>query len=73
MNHTCLIAAGTDYFWPMLILGLVASGAFDCYTGTTQWGRHLEYSKDDDPFPFIVIVGMKFVAALLIGACILSL
>ncbi len=71
MLSVFLLAAEDNYIWPTLVLVLVATGAWDCYSGTTQWGRYLEYSKDDDPGPFIILVGLKFVAALLIAACIL--
>lgn len=72
MHSTIHVAAGTDYVWPTLILVFAGSGALDCYMGTTQWGRYLEYSKDDDPGPFTILVGLKFVAALLITVCIFS-
>lgn len=53
-------------FWPILAAGLALSAAWDCYSGSTRFGRYLEFDKDDNAGSFIILVGLKFVAALLV-------
>jgi len=66
----------TDFFgeafvklltWPNFAAYLVLSAAWNCYTGQVRFGDYLDFDKDDTG-PFIILVGLKFVAALLILA-----
>jgi hypothetical protein len=60
-----LLAAG-HLGWPAIALIFAAVGAWECYTGTAHFGRYFEFDRDDSTSMFIIVVGLKFVAAILI-------
>ena len=50
---------------PVIATIIALSAAWNCYTGEVSFGDYLHFDSDDTG-PFIIIVGLKFVLALLI-------
>lgn len=62
-----LFAASRDWLsWPVIGAIFAISGAWDCYTGEVKVGRFFEFDKYDSVGPYVIIVGLKFVIAILI-------
>ena len=51
--------------WPMLAAIFALSAAWDICRGEVRFGDYLQFDHDDTG-PFIILVGLKFVAAILI-------
>ena len=51
--------------WPVIATILTLSAAWNCYVGEVRFGDYLHFDSDDTG-PFIILVGLKFVAAILI-------
>jgi hypothetical protein len=62
-----VLASENAFGWQAAALILTASAGWDCFAGSVRFGRYLEFDKEDSPSQFMILVGLKFVAAFLIA------